>query len=310
MSALDNLAQTLPKCHEELMQSSRNIEQIAVYCKNAYITENDKVAIYNQTQAYIKDALANVAYHVHTVGLHLTSYLEEQTNEIDRLDLNLRMLNDRLKANKEAVGISAFRAGDAQRNYHQKSKLRKLDESEINDPSKNLQKIGRIPLNLKALDNVGIDLSGNRGTDQFGVHSPPPSLSINQNQSSSNYPSQSQSQSQYQQPQQQAPRPQPTKGSGPPPVPNNTRPVHQPPSQSLPPRPNQNQPPQSYQPPPPPSNLNQPTFYPPPPPSFGGDENYMIPPPPPPELEDFDMETPPPPPFSNQDLPPPPPPDF
>jgi hypothetical protein len=85
---------TIPKALADLNQSHKNIDQIAQYCKNAYATEADQNAVFQKTQAYIKDALSNVAYHIHTVGLHMTGFLQLQAKEIERLDLQLQTLAD------------------------------------------------------------------------------------------------------------------------------------------------------------------------------------------------------------------------
>lgn len=84
---------TIPKALGDLAQSHTNIEQIAAYCRNAYMTEPNQQEVFRKTQAYIRDALSNVAYHIHTVGLHLTNFLQLQANEVDKLDLQLQTLS-------------------------------------------------------------------------------------------------------------------------------------------------------------------------------------------------------------------------
>ncbi len=96
MEASDNIHNcmtvTLPSALANLQQSQKNIEQIALYCKTAYANENEQPAVFQKTQMYLKDALSNVAYHIHTVGLHLTNFLQLQVNEIDKLDLQIQTL--------------------------------------------------------------------------------------------------------------------------------------------------------------------------------------------------------------------------
>jgi hypothetical protein len=85
---------TFPKALSELAQSQQNIEQIAQYCKNAYLSDPDQNAVFGKTQVYLKDVLSNVAYHIHTVALHLTGFLQLQTKELDKLDLQIQSLTD------------------------------------------------------------------------------------------------------------------------------------------------------------------------------------------------------------------------
>jgi len=251
---------TIPSALANLQQSQRNIEQIAQYCRNAYSNENEQGAVFQKTQSYIKDALSNVAYHIHTVGLHLTNFLQLQVNEIDKLDLQIQTLKSRMKAAHDNTGASGFKTQEAIRDYRRQPKIRKLQDHELPVSAQPLQKIVRQNINLKALDNVGIDLSGNKGSGSFvnltqppsSIQAPPPSLGApptgmtGMNMTASgNY------------------------GRGPPPPP----------------------PSMAFRPPPPPISMDMP---PPPPPAFGGYGSHddMLPPPPPP-LDD--MPPPPPP---------------
>ena len=84
---------TLPNALKDLEKSHRNITQIAEWCKNAYNADPNP-EIFAKTQNYVRDALSNVAYHIHTVGLHLTNFMQLQTAEVDKLDLQLGTLTN------------------------------------------------------------------------------------------------------------------------------------------------------------------------------------------------------------------------
>jgi len=165
---LNSMSAAMPKYLADLAQSSKNIEQIALYCKNAYQQENTKAETFQKTQQYIKDALSNVAYHVHTVGLNLTNFLQAQANELDKIDLQMQVVSDRVKTAYETVGTVAFRTNEAKRSYQPKSKMRKIEEPDlVPENARPIQKATRNQFNLKALDNVGTDLQGNKGKDNF-----------------------------------------------------------------------------------------------------------------------------------------------
>lgn len=90
---------TIPNSLAELSKSHSNINQIAQYCKSAYDQEvkqdgGGTTGVFSKTQNYIKDALANVAYHIHNVGNQLNTLLLQQTKEIARLDVQLHALTD------------------------------------------------------------------------------------------------------------------------------------------------------------------------------------------------------------------------
>jgi hypothetical protein len=85
---------TIPNALQELTKSHNNITQIANYCKSAYATDPDQNAIYAKTQNYIKDALANVAYHIQNVGKNLNDFLLLQTKEIAKLDIQIQSITD------------------------------------------------------------------------------------------------------------------------------------------------------------------------------------------------------------------------
>lgn len=258
--------QTIPKALADLNQSHVNIEQIAQYCKSVYSQpEQDKTAVFLKTQTYLKDALSNVAYHIHTVGLHFTNFLQMQANEIDRLDLQLKTIGDKMNLAHDNVGKSAFRTVESTKTFEPRAKMQKIqDENELPANARPIPKYVRQPINLKALDNVGIDLSGHKGTESFSatveshpIQAPPPSLA---------------SPPPLSQPAVFVPAPQ-----GPPP----------------PPPPIGLAPPPSFMPPPPMMGLDD---APPPPPMEDLPPPFLDDMPPPPPVMDDDMMAPPPPP--------------
>jgi len=264
------LTTTLPQAMEGLQQSHRNIDQIAQYCKNAYASEQDQNGVFLKTQNYVKDALSNVAYHIHAVSLHITNFLQLQANEIDKISLQIQAVSDRTKSAHDNIGQFAFRSQDSVRAYQRQPKLRKLDESQLPENARPVGRYTRQAINLKALDNVGIDLTGHKGTDGFtSALTAPPSM--------------------------QAPpvSPAPSQASM-----GAFAPPQAPVASMRPP------PPAMYVPPPPPmANL-------PPPRNLMMGTGFGAPPPPPPVDFEVPMDLPPPPSFDDMAPPPPPPRDY
>ncbi|PRP74035.1 hypothetical protein PROFUN_16411, partial [Planoprotostelium fungivorum] len=144
------IEKTIPQALADLNQSYSHIEQIAQYCKKIAASE-----VFQKTQAYIPQALSNAAYHVHTVGLHLTNFLQLQANEIDKLELQLQVLSDRMKAVHDHTGSSSFRTPEAV-----KGKPRSQPKAtKIEAPA--VERFARQPIDLAALDGHGIEV-GNK----------------------------------------------------------------------------------------------------------------------------------------------------
>eukprot|EP01111_Echinosteliopsis_oligospora_P004282 TRINITY_DN1684_c0_g1_i1.p1 TRINITY_DN1684_c0_g1~~TRINITY_DN1684_c0_g1_i1.p1 ORF type:complete len:338 (+),score=169.46 TRINITY_DN1684_c0_g1_i1:347-1360(+) len=327
---------TLPAALAELMKSHENIKQIAAYCKSAYLQDPK---VYEQTQNYTKDALENVAYHVQTIGTHFVTLLDLQSNEIDKLDIQLRSLSDKVKCTYDAAGSTAFKGPADAKVYSKSIKARKLDATQM--PSQPIRKYTRTPMNYASIDAgtaTSTSVSGERSsfysarpsvafTSPPAVGSPsapppsfaaPPSLSAPSFSSPPPPPSMG---APPPPPSMGAPPPPPSMGAPPPPPSMGAPPP--PPSMGAPPPPpsmGAPPPPPSMGAPPPPPSMGAPPpppsmGAPPPPPSFGGPPPPppFGAPPPPPAFGDLPPPPPsfgdlPPPPPSFGDLPPPPPP--
>jgi hypothetical protein len=66
--------ETIPPALDELAKSQGTVQQIALYCKAAYQEGSDVNAVFEQTKNYTNDALQNVVYHVHNVGLQVPTH--------------------------------------------------------------------------------------------------------------------------------------------------------------------------------------------------------------------------------------------
>eukprot|EP01119_Soliformovum_irregulare_P004609 TRINITY_DN1567_c0_g1_i1.p1 TRINITY_DN1567_c0_g1~~TRINITY_DN1567_c0_g1_i1.p1 ORF type:complete len:230 (-),score=56.05 TRINITY_DN1567_c0_g1_i1:195-884(-) len=158
-----SINKTLPASLNDLQQSHVNITKIADYCRQVYASDPSDQS-FAGTQGYIKDALSNVAYHIHSVGLHLTNFLQLQAKELDKLDLQIQTVSDRLKAAHDTTGQLGLKSMQVPRGYVTRPKSRKTDMER--GPTRTY---ARQVIDLKALDNVGVDLAGNKGSDSFNL---------------------------------------------------------------------------------------------------------------------------------------------
>lgn len=86
-----------------------------------------------------------------------------------------------MRAAHDSTGTSGFRTIESVKEYVPLAKIKKLEgdpngvfqcltlakESELPENARAHQRYVRQAIDLKALDNVGIDLAGNKGTDSF-----------------------------------------------------------------------------------------------------------------------------------------------
>jgi hypothetical protein len=92
-SDLATCMETIPPALDELAKSQGTVQQIALYCKAAYQEGSDVNAVFEQTKNYTNDALQNVVYHVHNVGLQVrNSFLSAPLSpSILKVYLNARL---------------------------------------------------------------------------------------------------------------------------------------------------------------------------------------------------------------------------
>jgi len=154
-SDLSSWSASIPAALEEMNASTVNIQQIAQYCKQSFQQSGSVSSeLYGQTKQYTNDALINVAYHIHKVSYTLTNFLQVQQTEIERLELQIKTVADRLRAAHEQTGAITLRTMEAPRNSQRSYKFKKLEEGEVPETGKPLGKYQRTPINFSALEGV------------------------------------------------------------------------------------------------------------------------------------------------------------
>eukprot|EP00013_Stygamoeba_regulata_P021157 CAMPEP_0177656644 /NCGR_PEP_ID=MMETSP0447-20121125/15694_1 /TAXON_ID=0 /ORGANISM="Stygamoeba regulata, Strain BSH-02190019" /LENGTH=202 /DNA_ID=CAMNT_0019160811 /DNA_START=97 /DNA_END=705 /DNA_ORIENTATION=+ len=146
-STLAECSAAIPQSLEEVRTSHANVIQISEYCKGAFQGEN-QADIYEQTKKYTTDALLNVAYHIHNLGVQLTHYLQLQTLELEKLDVRIQSVNSRLQAAHDIAGISATADQSGFKEYRRQTKMRKLEGKDLPARCAPVQEFVRQPINL------------------------------------------------------------------------------------------------------------------------------------------------------------------
>lgn len=85
--------ETLPTHLNQLRESSATMEKIANHCREAR-KKKEYDSVYQQTYDYSRDTLTNFAYHVHTVGTQLTRFIIMQTDELEKLSIQVKSMTD------------------------------------------------------------------------------------------------------------------------------------------------------------------------------------------------------------------------
>ncbi len=81
----------LPAALDGLRENGETMQKISQYCR----TPNaDLDSLLKQTQEYTLNAITNLAYHVHTVGTHLTNFLKLQSSELEKLEVQISAVGD------------------------------------------------------------------------------------------------------------------------------------------------------------------------------------------------------------------------
>lgn len=87
--AIDEFSSAL----DELNKNQETIQQIVSFCKTSY-TPDKEAEVFKTSKEYTANVLLNVAYHVQNVATKLTSCIQLQTSELERLELQIKTLSD------------------------------------------------------------------------------------------------------------------------------------------------------------------------------------------------------------------------
>ena len=81
--------------------------------KDGKVSENE---IENEKQTLIASC-QNIAYHIHAVADGFVSFVEEQEADLRKLDVELRVVSNRLQLSHDILGASEFRLSASERSY-------------------------------------------------------------------------------------------------------------------------------------------------------------------------------------------------
>eukprot|EP00013_Stygamoeba_regulata_P006520 CAMPEP_0177641174 /NCGR_PEP_ID=MMETSP0447-20121125/6929_1 /TAXON_ID=0 /ORGANISM="Stygamoeba regulata, Strain BSH-02190019" /LENGTH=164 /DNA_ID=CAMNT_0019143281 /DNA_START=119 /DNA_END=610 /DNA_ORIENTATION=+ len=148
---ITSCSEAVPPTLQELQANQANLLQICQYCKAAYANPGSELQVFEETKNYTHDALVRVAYQVYTTGVHLANFLQVQSNELDRLDLEIRSISSRLNACHAITGTSSFIDRNALKlSAHSKDAMhvRRLEREELDGSTEPPARFDRQPHQL------------------------------------------------------------------------------------------------------------------------------------------------------------------
>ena len=152
---IDGLAQlgeeTIPDAFQQLTQTRDTIEQIVQFCKDSYSasatgaegSEEKTAQSFAQTRKYTGDVLLNVTYHVQNLAGLLTTYVERQMDEIDKMLVETQVVSERLRSHYDRNGSEIFRPAESTRTFEKQGKCVKLTGDDLPEFARPLPKFER-----------------------------------------------------------------------------------------------------------------------------------------------------------------------
>lgn len=94
MAAEDSLLNSLiekeiPDGMQALVDSHRNLADLAAYCKESYRQNNDKGKVLQETKRYASQSLASVAYQVHSLAVNMLQMMDQQMIQLKKMEASV-----------------------------------------------------------------------------------------------------------------------------------------------------------------------------------------------------------------------------
>jgi len=134
----------------ELQQSCANLEQLAQYCEQSYVTHQDQQVAFDQAKGYVVQSLVNVSHQLTKLSTNLTQLLTTHNNRLDNMSHNLSCIQQNLD------NVQCFQAKDGIKKLgHVVTIPRQHKVVQNKCISKEGKKHLRACINFSALDNIG-----------------------------------------------------------------------------------------------------------------------------------------------------------
>ncbi|XP_052803860.1 abl interactor 1-like isoform X2 [Mya arenaria] len=93
----------IPDGRHNLQENFTNLEQVAQYCQENYLTAKDKRKALEETKNYTTHSLASVAYQINNLATNFLKLLDLQQNQLAEMESNVNHLAQTVNIHKEKV---------------------------------------------------------------------------------------------------------------------------------------------------------------------------------------------------------------
>ena len=87
------LNQRIPEARNALRDSHSNLESLANYCEQNYVTSGQTQKYLDDTKLYAAQSLASVAYQVNVLASGMLELLDKQTKHMTEMESNIRHIS-------------------------------------------------------------------------------------------------------------------------------------------------------------------------------------------------------------------------
>eukprot|EP00795_Rhopilema_esculentum_P014088 gene14088-5076_t len=104
----------IPDGLQALVDSHRNLAELAAYCKENYRQNSNKQAALNETKQYASQSLASVAYQVHSLAVNMLQMMDQQMIQLNKMDSGISgiSLEGRKKIEEAMKGTPVASSGN------------------------------------------------------------------------------------------------------------------------------------------------------------------------------------------------------
>ncbi len=76
----------IPEGRQALIDSHKNLAELAAYCKENYRQSSDQAKVLRETKQYASQSLASVAYQVHSLAVNMLQMMDQQMIQLKKME--------------------------------------------------------------------------------------------------------------------------------------------------------------------------------------------------------------------------------
>ncbi|XP_033730675.1 abl interactor 2-like isoform X1 [Pecten maximus] len=147
------LEQEIPEGRQHLQESFNNLENVAKYCRENYITATNKKQALEETKNYTTHSLASVAYQINNLATNFLKLLDLQQSQTMEMESSVNYLAQTVNIHKEKVARREIGVLTTNRNTNRPLGVKNgiIFPEQAERPTKYQRK----PIDYTVLDEIG-----------------------------------------------------------------------------------------------------------------------------------------------------------